>query len=138
MVDVPLLRRLRRRGAGAASGPSRNRPAPDVDAGIMKKCVMFLLRNGWTIGIWTVSSLAGFGITAFNSSLTRARFNREMEIVKKSIETNMNKHFSVIVASKGESAQWLNRYAPNMSIVQHRRGNQQCIKIDVPNLLCVC
>ena len=33
----------------------------------------------------------------------------EMEIVKKSIETNMNKHFSVIVASKGESAQWLNR-----------------------------
>ena len=38
-----------------------------------------------------------------------ARFNREMEKVKKSIETNMNKHFAVIVASKGEPAEWLNR-----------------------------
>ena len=38
-----------------------------------------------------------------------ARFNREMEKVKKSIETNMNKRFAVIVASKGETAEWLNR-----------------------------
>ena len=83
-MRLPFLQRKdggARGGAGAP--PERER------VGAVKTCVFFLLRNSWTIGFWTITSLFGFGVTAFNASLTRARFNREMEVVKKSIETNV-------------------------------------------------
>lgn len=69
----------------------------------------WFMRAGLAVCVWAAASIFNFSLDAFNNTLSRARFNREMEKVKKGIELTVNKHFSVIVSSKGESAAWLNR-----------------------------
>ena len=90
--------RRRERDAHAASASSQNSEslvktssATKSETPLSFRLGGWIVRAGIAVCFWAAASVFNFSLDAFNNSLSRARFNREMEKVKKSIEMTVNR-----------------------------------------------